>query len=184
VNETDVGNRNLLVEAVNQQSRPVDMSALVRAVRSVLGEEGVSAAEISLAVVDDATIHELNRRYLQHDYATDVLSFLLGEQDDLLEGEVIVSADTAAAVAERFGWTLDNELLLYVIHGALHLVGYDDQDADSRAEMRRRERYHLARFSLKPRYVEDDEPAPGQPAPPHAAGRGSASSGKTPGGGT
>jgi probable rRNA maturation factor len=183
VNETDVGNRNLVVEAVNQQSRPVDLSALVRAVRSVIGEQGVPAAEISLAVVDDATIHELNRRYLRHDYATDVLSFLLSEQDELLEGEVIVSADTAAAAADRFGWTLDNELLLYVIHGALHLVGFDDQDADSRAEMRRRERRHLARFGLKPHYAEDDERPSGQSAPAHGAGAGSASSGEAPGGG-
>ncbi|MEQ8790774.1 MAG: rRNA maturation RNase YbeY [Pirellulaceae bacterium] len=157
MNETDVGNPNLVVEAVNEQSRPIDLSALARAARSVLHEEGVAAAEISLAVVDDPTIHDLNRRYLQHDYATDVLSFLLDEQQGRLEGEVIVSADTAAAAAEQYGWSLNDELLLYVVHGALHLVGYDDLDPDSKAEMRRRERLHLARFGLTPRYAEDDQ---------------------------
>lgn len=161
MNETDVGNRNIVVEAVDRQSRPVDLPALSRALREVLQQEGVAAAEISLAVVDDPTIHELNRRYLNHDYATDVLSFVLDEQEGRLSGEVIVSADTAAASAERYGWRLDDELLLYVVHGALHLAGYDDLEPAAQAEMRRREQHYLARYGLAPRY-EEDQPAGGE----------------------
>jgi probable rRNA maturation factor len=122
-------------------------------VRHVLEAEGWQDAEVSLAVVDDPTIHELNRRYLGHDYPTDVLSFLLSDDGARrLEGEVVVSADTAARSAEQFGWTAGDELLLYVIHGTLHLAGYDDQSPDDLARMRDRERTHLAAFGLQPRY--------------------------------
>ena len=62
-------------------------------------------------------IHELNRRYLNHDWPTDVLSFTLDDDDDGLAGEIIVSADTATVAAERYGWKMADEILLYVIHG-------------------------------------------------------------------
>jgi probable rRNA maturation factor len=61
-----------------------------------------------------------------------------------LDGEIVVSAETAASSCAEHGTTPENELLLYVVHGALHLVGYDDRDDASRAEMRRREREVLA----------------------------------------
>jgi probable rRNA maturation factor len=107
---------------------------------------------VSIAVVDNAEIHALNRRHLQHDYPTDVLSFLLEETGERLEGEIVASAQTAAAQAARYGWSAEDELLLYVIHGALHLVGYDDQTPEAQERMRRRESQLLAHFGLTPRY--------------------------------
>ena len=65
---------------------------------------------------------------------------------------MIASAETAAEVAAQFGWTVDDELLLYVVHGTLHLVGYDDSDSESLAEMRAQERRYLGRFGLAPQY--------------------------------
>ncbi len=117
----------------NQQSRhPVDEAQLIEAATAVLQDSAFSSAAISLAVVDDATIHELNRRYLDHDWPTDVLSFVLEDDGDHLEGEVILSADTAAAAAAEVGWPAADEQLLYVIHGMLHLVGYDDKSRGRR----------------------------------------------------
>ena len=103
---------------------------------------------VSVAVVDDPAIHRLNREFLQHDYPTDVLSFLLEREGDQLEGEVIVSSDTAVRSAAQYGWTPENELLLYVIHGTLHLVGYDDLQPELLAEMRRHEQHYLGHFGL------------------------------------
>ena len=115
------------IELTNpQEQHSVDEERLIEAVRSVLQEEGLKRAEISIAVVDDPTIHELNVQYLKHDYPTDVLSFVLQREEDYVDGELIVSADTAAAQSIRYGWQAADELLLYVIHGALHLVGYQD----------------------------------------------------------
>lgn len=119
---------------------------LRRAVRTVLKEAGVSTARISLAFVDDPTIARLNEQFLSHEGPTDVLSFVLEQVDGCLEGEVIVGAETAAREASRFDLTPHEELLLYVIHGMLHLVGYDDKSVRQRTEMRRREAAVLAKI--------------------------------------
>jgi probable rRNA maturation factor len=135
-----------------QQAQPVDRAQLKEAAKRVLAGEGIDNASISLAVVDDANMHRLNRQYLQHDYPTDVLSFLLEDEDDRLEGEIIISADYAAREAAHFGWTPQQEMLLYVIHGTLHLAGYDDLEPDLKTEMRAKEREYLATFGLTPTY--------------------------------
>ncbi len=137
-----------------QSQLPIDEARLREAVTRVLAQEGIRHATISLAIVDDATIRTLNAQYLGHDYATDVLSFILEQSDEGLEGEIIVSADTAVSCAARYGWPASDELLLYVLHGALHLVGYDDLAPELKSHMRQREREHLAHFGLTPRYEE------------------------------
>ena len=102
-------------------------------------------AKISVAVVDDPTIAELHQRYLDDPSPTDVLSFVLERSPKYLEGEIVVSADTAADLAPNYNWTAADELLLYVIHGALHLVGYDDTTPKKRTKMREKEKEYLAR---------------------------------------
>jgi probable rRNA maturation factor len=154
------------VDVSNQQAAPwIDADRLKAAAEAVLEAAGIASAEVSLAVVDDATIQRLNRQYLQRDEATDVLSFVLQRDDQQLEGEVVVSADTAASCSARFGWSAADELLLYVIHGTLHLVGYEDTTAAAREAMRAEERRHLSRFHLAPRYDEASEAQPAG-APP------------------
>ncbi len=152
------------IAITNQQSREIDEDRLRLVVQSILAAEGLISATVPIAVVDDATIHRLNRQYLQHDRPTDVLSFLLDRTASSLDGEVIVSAETAASAAGRFGWTAADELLLYVVHGTLHLVGYLDQSVDELAVMRERERHFLSILGLHPRY----SAAKRKPAPRHS----------------
>ena len=134
----------ITVEINNRQTHlEIQPQKLQDAVRAVLLGEGVEAATVSIAVVDDAAIHELNRRYLQHDYATDVLSFLLERDHDSLEGEVIVSAETAARECAEYGWSVQEELMLYAVHGSLHLVGFDDQNPRQADCMRAQERHYI-----------------------------------------
>ena len=140
----------------NHQRLPLDRARLRQAVKTVLHGEGIGNARISVAIVDDPQIHELNRRYLNHDEPTDVLSFALEQRSGYVEGEIVVSADTAAARAVQFNWPPADELLLYVVHGTLHLAGYDDKTPKLRAEMRRREGHYLGEFGLNPPYDDDD----------------------------
>lgn len=143
----------LSIVITNQQrALPIDRRRLRRAVEGVLREAGIVLGEVSVAVVDDPTIHQINRRHLNHDWPTDVLSFLLERTGPLLEAELIVSTETAIAQAAQFGWKPADELLLYVIHGALHLVGWDDHTPKQRAAMEACQAKHLARFRLVPRY--------------------------------
>jgi len=140
--------------ADEQQAHRIDKARLKLGVQRVLQVAGIESAEISIAIVDDARMHELNRQYLAHDYPTDVLSFVF-EHDKVeqsLDGEIIVSAEYAAREAARYGWTTDDELLLYVIHGCLHLVGYDDATAAGQRAMRAAEKECLARFGVAHRY--------------------------------
>ncbi len=102
---------------------------------------------LSLVVLDDNAIHAVNREHLAHDYATDVLSFLLNDDSESFHGEVIVSAETAARECGEFGQSAADELLLYVIHGTLHLVGYNDKSDDETAAMRAAEANYLQHFS-------------------------------------
>jgi probable rRNA maturation factor len=130
---------------------PLDEALARQAIESILADAGIRRGSVSIAVVDDPTIHELNRRYLEHDYATDVLSFALEQAGEMLEGEVIVSADTALRLARELDWPAEHELLLYVVHGTLHLAGYDDHDPAAKAAMRARERLVLARAGIEAR---------------------------------
>jgi probable rRNA maturation factor len=137
--------RSIRVEIANRQKTlAVDRAMLRRAVRAVLLHEGPADAQISLAIVDDPTIQELHLRYLGEDEPTDVMSFVLECDEQRLEGEVIVSADTARIAAKQYGSSPLDELLLYVVHGVLHLAGYRDDSRRGRATMRARERKYLA----------------------------------------
>ena len=146
----------LVIEIANEHEVPFNATRLKKAVRAILKDAAIGDGEISIAVVSDAEMHLLNRKYLEHDYPTDVLSFVLEERAGYLEGEVIVSSEYAAQEAERFGWSMDDELLLYVIHGTLHLVGEDDLTPDAKQQMRQREQHYLAKFDLTPRYAADE----------------------------
>ena len=141
------------IDIADQQTRlTIDEAPLRAAARRILTSAGIEHATISIALVDDPTIHALNREYLQHDYPTDVISFVLESSPGALDGEVIASTDTAVTQAARIGWPAEHELLLYVVHGLLHLVGHDDQDPESLARMRAAERETLAAQGITARY--------------------------------
>ena len=128
-----------------QKTLPLDRRRMRTAILAILGDAEISESEISVAVVDDPAIAELHGRFLDDPTPTDVLSFVLAQSPGRLEGEVILSADTAAANAAKYHSTPAEELLLYAIHGTLHLVGYDDITPAARAVMRKREKEYLAR---------------------------------------
>ena len=144
----------MLKVAINNQqtAHQVNRAQLREGIKRVLTGEGIEKALISIAVVDDETMHRLNLQYLQHDYPTDVLSFVLEDDARRFEGEIIISADYAAREAQTFGWSAQDEMLLYAIHGTLHLAGYDDLEPELKSEMRSKEREYLATFGLSPRY--------------------------------
>jgi probable rRNA maturation factor len=135
--------------ACPQETVMVDRGAMRQIVRTVLEGEEVNEAEISLAFVDNPTIHRLNLRYLSHDEPTDVLSFPLSEGNSCrLTGELVIGAEVAQSQADSHGHAVHAELALYVIHGLLHLCGYDDKTEAGAAQMRERERFYLGTLGL------------------------------------
>src|SRR3954451_22285452 len=105
-----------------QETVLIDYRRIREVARTVLEGEDRPEAEISLAFVDNATIHTLNKRYLDHDEPTDVLSFPLSEANaEKLTGELVLGVEVATERAKEMGHAVDVELALYVIHGLLHL---------------------------------------------------------------
>lgn len=143
--QTDQDGIEIDVSDTQAQLR-VDPAALARLALRVLRGEGVTKAAVSIALVDDARIHEINREHLGHDWSTDVITFRLSDDDeDVLAGELVISAEMAATTACAAGCDPDAELSLYLVHGLLHLCGLDDRTAADAAVMRRREAEVLAR---------------------------------------
>ncbi len=122
-----------------------------RLAKTVLALEEHPLARISLAVVDDAEIARLSARYLGRPAPTDVLAFPYddacdpGRDEEI--GEVIVSAETAVREARSRRRSPEAELELYVVHGLLHLLGYDDSTPAEARAMRRREIELLRKFA-------------------------------------
>lgn len=135
--------------ATPQEIVTVDRGRMREIVRQVLEAEHVADYEISLAFVDNPTIQMLNKRYLDHDEPTDVLSFPLSDpKAKKLTGELVLGVEVAREQATERGHDVKVELALYVIHGLLHLCGYDDRAPASAAAMRQRERFHLTLLGL------------------------------------
>lgn len=117
--------------------------------RIVLESEGVKEAKISLAFVDNKTIHDINMRFLKHDEPTDVITFPLSNPGaKKLEGELVIGVEIAIEQAKERGHSVEVELCLYVIHGLLHLCDYDDRDPRAAAQMRKKERQYLKALGL------------------------------------
>jgi probable rRNA maturation factor len=123
----------------------VNRANMSRLVRDVLLAENRSCASISIALVDNDTIHRLNRLHLGHDWPTDVITFpLAGSDDAQCSGELVISTEMAVATARELGTEPSQELALYLVHGVLHLCGYDDSSEAAAAAMGLRQSELLA----------------------------------------
>ena len=129
-----------MIEIANRQKKVrIPRKDVQRLARKLLG----ARRNLSVAFVDNAEIRRLNRKFLGHDYATDVLAFKL---DGDVFGEIVISTGVAAREARRRKITVREELLRYLAHGILHLLGYDDGAPRARARMWERQERELRRF--------------------------------------
>lgn len=129
--------------ATSMQTAGVSREDIQQSVIAAASIGDCDTGEIGVRVTDDSSIHQINRDFLQHDYPTDVISFPYVLSVPQVEGELVVSLDTASAEAPHAGWSVREELLLYVIHGTLHLVGFDDTNDKARVQMRSAEKSAL-----------------------------------------
>lgn len=144
-------------EIVDHTGELADLSPIEAALQNVLQDFQVPRAVLSLAIVDDPAIHRVNREHLEHDWPTDVITFpgddplvppgSAGPEEDPEEagvfGEIILSLDTARRVAAELQTDWMGEVVLYAIHGTLHLLGLDDHSPEDRLEMRAAEQKYL-----------------------------------------
>jgi probable rRNA maturation factor len=136
------GRKHAMRIGISGKAPGVSRSEVHHWARTALRHLGQTQAELSLALVTDPEIHTLNRQYRGKDKPTDVLSFLLADElQPFLLGDVVISVETAARQAQQRGHSLREELQTLLIHGILHLLGYDHEVSHNEAlRMHRKER--------------------------------------------
>ena len=152
---------SILVSIEEPYARLVAPDWIEGVVRRVLEAEGVAAAELGVVITDDETVRALNRQYAGEDEATDVLSFSLREGEEfaappdgvLRLGEVMISYPTAERQAARPSAgsgraDVEAEIAHLLVHGILHLLGYDHAEPEEERRMRARERELLGERGL------------------------------------
>lgn len=132
---------------------PVEWEAKINQVAEIcFQEEQIPAeAEVDLLFVDNETIREMNREYRDKDMATDVLSFPMYEADEeiddeeeILFGDIVISLERAQEQCQEYGHSLEREVMYLLVHGLLHLAGYDHMEEEDKKQMRAREEKLLA----------------------------------------
>ncbi|MSP57189.1 MAG: rRNA maturation RNase YbeY [Myxococcales bacterium] len=129
---------------VRQEGGGWPEARLIADATRLLAHADLGSSELSLVLCDDAFIHDLNRTWRGVDSATDVLSFAMGEGDDAdlhpeMLGDIVLSMETAARQADEQGHPLEAEVRVLLVHGFLHLLGYDHIEEDDAVEMKEAE---------------------------------------------
>lgn len=135
---------------------PAAEASILAALRAALARHGVTRADVNIVLVDDRRIAQLNEAHLQHIGPTDVITFDLrdepvrngAERPQKIEGEIVLSVETAAREAAQRGHAPESEAALYAVHGVLHLLGYDDADDEQARRMHAEEDEVLAASGL------------------------------------
>lgn len=134
-----------------QKKVPVKLGHIAGIVRTILRREGVRDAALSIVFVSSRKIRSLNRQYLRRDYVTDVLAFDSGDdtRPGQVSGDIAICVDMALRNAKAYQTSLDRELVLYVAHGILHLLGFDDHKPADIRKMRKKEQEILEYFGKR-----------------------------------
>ena len=133
----------------HQVTSPINTHLVRAAVVAAANERGFRQGNLGVRITDDETIRRINSDHLGHDYATDVISFDYDSAEPTIEGEMVVSVETAACRAAELGWPTEHELALYVVHGTLHITGLDDCNDADRAIMRAAEQRVMIRLGIE-----------------------------------
>lgn len=123
-----------------QRLRRLNAALLRRLTRSLLEDElGIQNYDLGIYLIAAPNMARINKKYLRHEGSTDVITFDYAEQSSVLRGEILVCLDEAIAHAREFRTSWQSEVIRYVIHGVLHLRGYNDLHVRERRKMKREE---------------------------------------------
>jgi rRNA maturation RNase YbeY len=117
-------------------------------IKSLSTELTFKISNLEISFISSQSILVINRTFLKHDYTTDIITFNYSEIIKNIDGEIFISLDDALANSNKFKVTLSNELNRLVIHGILHLLGYDDQSISDKKVMKRLENKLLSKFKI------------------------------------
>mgnify|MGYP002508976504 CR=1 FL=1 len=120
-----------------------DKLPLKRWMKAVVQQHGYRVGDINIILCNDPSILEINQQFLGHDYYTDIITFDYCEGEKL-SGDLFISVDSVRENAIEYGTEFKDELNRVIVHGLLHLIGYDDHCDEDIKEMRAKENYYLS----------------------------------------
>ncbi len=111
--------------------------------KTVISSEGKKAGDIQYIFCDDNHLHKINKAYLNHDTLTDIITFATTDNENIISGEIYISLDRVIENANIQSVLFNDELNRVIVHGVLHLIGYDDHSISDKKIMREKEDYYL-----------------------------------------
>jgi rRNA maturation RNase YbeY len=118
------------------------------AILELFNKEGYALKQLNYIFCSDTYLLKINQGYLKHNTLTDVITFNLSSKNEPIQGEIYISIERVKSNAKLYQVSMQNELSRVMIHGALHLCGYDDKTKRAKEEMRTREDYYLNNLSF------------------------------------
>lgn len=133
------------------QAIPVDLSLIENIVKLIENEQSIRFAHLEVVYVDEKEIVRINKEYLDRDYVTDIISFRYDEDDSdqQIEGTLYCCAHRIIEQSNELAVNNKEEFVRIIIHGLLHLCGYNDDTAEAKREMTRLEDHYLEELSLQ-----------------------------------
>jgi len=119
---------------------------LIQGIEKIVKENKKIASEINFIITNDKTLHNINLKYLNTDTYTDIITFTLSEEDEIISGDVYISIERVKENAGIYNISTEEELSRILIHGVLHLLGYDDRTLKEKREMNRLENKFLEKY--------------------------------------
>ena len=134
--------KNLHIYSVQKKIKKSNVHDLIK---SLSVELNFLVSNLEINFISGEDIHAINKSYLKHDYTTDIITFNYSDSLQKIDGEIFISIDDALSNSKKFKVTLSDELVRLVIHGILHLLGYDDQNLTDKKRMKRLENKLLSK---------------------------------------
>ena len=125
------------LKVYNSTSFKIKKNEIHKFVNSLKKELKFSISDFSINFINEPEMISLNKKFLSHNYSTDIITFNYSGENYTLDGEIFISLDDASYNAQKYGADISNEILRLIIHGFLHMLGFDDKNASRRKEMKR-----------------------------------------------
>ena len=138
----------ITVEVINDYNQKLYIeSQLIKSlILNVLEFEGVCEADLIFILSTQNYLNKLKKSFFSKDHYTDVIAFNYNESNESLVGDIFISLDRVEENSLKYSDSLDSELMRVLIHGALHLIGYEDNDKEKKKIMTNKENYYLKLF--------------------------------------
>ena len=133
---------------VYSQNPSIDKRQVHKLVASLKKEFELSISFLSISFINSKELREINKKYLKHDYETDVIAFNYSEKQKDIDGEILISFEKAKINARTFNVNYGTELLRLVIHGMLHFLDFDDKDEKSKKNMKQTENKLINKYNF------------------------------------